>query len=218
MKIEVNNITLYYKKEGEGSCLILLHGNGESHQIFDELVYKLKQDFTVYAIDSRNHGENSVTNDYSYDTMAEDIYQLIQKLNLTDVSIIGFSDGAIIALLLSLKYETLFQKMVLMGVNLKPSDFKKEIYDSLLQEYEKSSDPLLKLMLEEPNIELDELKKIKSPTLIVAAEDDIFNEKIYNDIADVIPNSLLKIMIGHDHGSYIINNDLLYNDLKEFLK
>ncbi|MFV0329106.1 MAG: alpha/beta fold hydrolase [Dysgonomonas sp.] len=100
MKIEVNNIILNYIKEGAGKPVILLHGNGEDHHIFDKLIVKLKQNFTIYAIDSRNHGESQMTDDYSYETMAEDIYQFIQKLSLKDVSVIGFSDGAIISILL----------------------------------------------------------------------------------------------------------------------
>ena len=37
MNIKVNGITLEYSKEGTGEPLILLHGNGEDHHIFDKL-------------------------------------------------------------------------------------------------------------------------------------------------------------------------------------
>lgn len=217
MKINVNNITLNYIQEGQGEPLILLHGNGEDLQIFDKLISKLKKQFTIYAIDSRNHGSSTRTEDFSYETMAEDIHQFIEKLELKHVSVIGFSDGAIISLLLTLKYPQIFKKMVLLGVNLKPSDFKLDIYNSIVEEYEKTQDPLFKMMLEQPNIELDDLKEIKTPTLVIGAEDDLYNEDSFQNIADTMPDTELKIMKGHDHGSYVINSDILYPSLNEFL-
>nr|WP_297165614.1 alpha/beta hydrolase [uncultured Dysgonomonas sp.] len=217
MKINVNNITLNYIQEGQGEPLILLHGNGEDLQIFDKLISKLKKQFTVYAIDSRNHGSSTRTEDFSYETMAEDIHQFIEKLELKHVSVIGFSDGAIISLLLTLKYPQIFKKMVLLGVNLKPSDFKLDIYNSIVEEYEKTQDPLFKMMLEQPNIELDNLKEINTPTLVIGAEDDLYNEDSFQNIADTMPDAELKIMKGHDHGSYVINSDILYPSLNEFL-
>lgn len=217
MKINVNNITLSYIEVGNGNPLILLHGNGEDRHIFDELIDKLKIQFTVYAIDSRNHGNSSKSEQYSYDSMAEDIRQFIEKLELKNVSLVGFSDGAIIGLLLTLKYPSIFDKMVLLGVNLKPTDFKTEIYNSIVEEYEKTKDPLFKMMLDQPNIELEELRNIDTPTLVIGAEDDLYHEDSFQNIANTIPNAILKIIKGHDHGSYVINNAFLYSYLKEFL-
>lgn len=218
MKINVNNITLNYILEGQGDPLILLHGNGEDLQIFDKLISKLKKQFTVYAIDSRNHGGSTRTEDFTYETMAEDIHQFIEKQELKHVSIIGFSDGAIISLLLTLKYPQTLKKMVLLGVNLRPSDFKPDIYNSIAEEYEKTQDPLFKMMLEQPNIELDDLKEINTPTLVIGAEDDLYYEDSFQNIVNTMPNAVLKIMKGHDHGSYVVNNDVLYPYVAEFLQ
>lgn len=216
MEINVNNITLNYIKDGNGDTLILLHGNGEDSHIFDKLINKLKPQFTVYAIDSRNHGQSTKTDDYTYEVMAEDIHQFIDKLELKNVSIVGFSDGAIICLLLAIKYHQIFDKMVLLGVNLKPSDFKSHIYDAIIEEYEKTKDPLFKMMLEQPNIELEELKNINIPTLVVSAEDDLFNEDSFQHIVDTMPDASLKIIKGHDHASYVVSSDVLHPYLEEF--
>lgn len=218
MNIDVNNITLNYNKRGNGNPVILLHGNGEDNSIFDKLTDKLKQHYTVYCIDSRNHGKSSKTNDYSYEAMAEDIRCFIEKLQLTNVSLIGFSDGAIVGLLLALQHGSIINKLVLLGVNLQPSDFKKSIYNYMLQEYKENKDPLIKLMLEQPNINLRELKNINIPTLIIGGEHDIFYRQKFRDIAKAIPHSQLMILKGHDHSSYITNEDVLYPDLLAFLK
>ncbi len=218
MEINVNNITLNYLVKGNGNPLILLHGNGEDLQIFDKLVSKLEKQFTVYAIDSRNHGGSTRTEDFTYETMAEDIHQFIEKLELKHVSVIGFSDGAIISLLITLKYPQTFDRMVLLGVNLKPTDFKLDIYNSIAEEYEKTQDPLFKMMLEQPNIELGDLKEINTPALVIGAEDDLYYEDSFQNIVNAMPNAVLKIIKGHDHGSYVVNNDVLYPYVAEFLQ
>lgn len=216
MKEEINGILLNYSRSGIGQPLILLHGNGEDHTIFDELTEKLKPHFCVYAIDSRNHGNSSKTDDYSYEIMAADIAAFIKKKNLIKPFILGFSDGAIIALTLALQYNGIFAKMALLGINLKPDDFKPEIYKEIQEGYAQTKDPLLKLMLEQPDIELSGLKDIATPTLLVAAENDIFKGELFTNIVNTMPDASLEIIKGHDHGSYIVHEDILYPSLKEF--
>lgn len=218
MKITVEDITLNYTQSGNGTPLILLHGNGEDHHIFDELVSLLQADYTVYAIDSRNHGESSKTSDFSYESMSKDIQLFIENLNLKEVQIVGFSDGAIIALTLAIHNSELFDRMVLLGVNLKPSDFKEEYLQWLLEEYKKTNDPLLKLMMEQPNIELDELCDVTTTTLVVAGENDLFESQLYESIVETMPNAELLIMKGHNHDSYVVNQNILYPYLNRFLK
>lgn len=217
MKANINNITLNYLKGGNGNPLILLHGNGEDLHIFDKLIDKLKEKFTVYAIDSRNHGESTKTEDYTYETMCEDIRLFIQELKLEKVSVIGFSDGAIVTLLLTLKQPQIFKKMVLLGINLKPTDFKPDAYNYLVHEYEKTKDPLFKMMLEQPNIDLNELKKVQTPTLLVRGENDLFDESSFQNMVDIMPNAELRIMENHDHSSYIVDNDIILPYLEKFL-
>ena len=217
MLLKTNNITLNYKKTGSGgTSLILLHGNGEDHHIFDALSDKLQNHFTIYALDSRNHGESEKTDEYSYEVMVEDVYGFIQALQLDKVDVIGFSDGAIISLLLAIKYPSTINKMALLGVNLKPSDFTDESYQFIQNTYAETKDPLFKMMLEQPNIELKEIKNIQIPTFIIAAENDIYKQETFIQLADTLPNAILKIVPDHDHGSYIIDNGMLYQELLSF--
>lgn len=216
MNIQTNGISLFYQVSGSGEPMLLLHGNGEDHQIFTELAAKLAEHYTIYAIDSRNHGQSQKTEDYAYETMAEDVYSFINELNLGAVNLVGFSDGAIIGLMLAMKEPAMIKKMALLGVNLKPEDFTEESYQFVKETYEETKDPLFKLMLEQPNIELEEVRKVYIPTLLVHADDDIFKPETYINLLAALPNATLKIMNGHDHASYIINQDLLYPHLMDF--
>ena len=67
MEVLVNNVKLYYEEYGVGKPIILLHGNQETHEIFDKLIDRLKTNYKVYAIDSRFHGQIDNPVDISYD-------------------------------------------------------------------------------------------------------------------------------------------------------
>lgn len=216
MEIQVNGITLHYRKAGQGRPLVLLHGNGEDSGIFDALMVRLQGHFTVYAVDSRNHGASSRTGDFTYEAMAEDLRQFIAALNLSDVGVVGFSDGAIVALLVALRKDVPLWKMALLGVNLKPTDFKKSAYNYIVKEYEATKDPLFKMMLEQPNIDMAALKDVAVPTLIIAGEDDLYYKKMFTGMVKALPDAALRVMAGHDHGSYIVHQDILYPDLLAF--
>lgn len=56
MYITVNNMNLYYEVVGSGTPLVMIHGNGESHDIFDKAVEVLSKHYTCYLPDSRGHG------------------------------------------------------------------------------------------------------------------------------------------------------------------
>jgi pimeloyl-ACP methyl ester carboxylesterase len=218
MIVDAGGTALFYEKSGKGPPIVLLHGNGEDHHIFDKLSAKLEDDFTVYSVDSRNHGQSEKTDDYSYDTMAEDIYKFVGALRLGRVDLIGFSDGAIIGLILAMKHKETVRKMALLGVNLKPEDFTEESYRFIKDTYEKTKDPLFKLMLEEPHIELDEVKDVDISVLLIAAENDIYKPETFTDLANALPRAMLKIMENHDHDSYIVGQDMLYPDFVSFFK
>ena len=46
MYITVNNVRLYYEVTGSGAPLVMVHGNGETHEIFDRAVPLLAEHFT----------------------------------------------------------------------------------------------------------------------------------------------------------------------------
>ncbi|GGC76608.1 alpha/beta fold hydrolase [Enterococcus wangshanyuanii] len=214
--INVNGTELFYTKSGQGDPLLLLHGNGEDHHIFDQLSQKLEKDFAVYAIDSRNHGESARTEQYDYEQMADDIIDFIDVLKLEKVNIVGFSDGAILAILMGIKKLSWLNKLALLGANTSPEQLKPEIFDHIVEKYKETQDPLFKLMMEQPNIPLQELRKIEVPTLIIAADDDLCELEIFEQMHQLIEASDLKIMENQDHGSYIIDNDILAESLLDF--
>ena len=218
MKITVNQVCLDYEISGQGTPLLLLHGNGEDKHTFDAIVPRLAQNFTVYAIDSRNHGQSGRTDDFSYRAMTLDIIEFITALDLGRVQIAGFSDGAIIGLMLAMERPELVARLALLGVNLSPGDFTLESLEFVKATYQQTRDPLFKLMLEQPNITLEQAGRVAQPALIVAGSNDVFKPESFVALAEAMPNARLVVMEGHDHGSYIIGSDALYAELIGFLR
>lgn len=217
MYIHINRQILFYEKTGEGPPLLLLHGNGEDHTIFDVLCPLLSQTHTVYAIDSRGHGASNPTEEYSYPDMAEDIAQLITSLEIQSPILYGFSDGGIIGLLLALHYPGLLERLIISGANLNPHGMKWTFLHKIKQHYKKSGNPLERMMLEEPDISPSALAQIQIPVLVLAGEHDIIKSAHTKLIAQKLPNAQLKIIPGEDHGSYIIHSDKLYDYIRDFI-
>ena len=219
MYIDINNVKLYYDVVGTGSPLILIHGNGESHEIFDEAVKLLSEHFTCYLLDSRGHGQSQKVSEYHYADMAEDVYQFIQALSLQNITFYGFSDGGIIGLLLASRYPELFGRMIISGANTSPaaiSDWVEANFPDWRRIMKKS--PLFKLMMTEPDITREQLAAIKSPTLVLAGSEDLIDEKDTRFIAESIPGAELRILPGEDHDSYIVGSAKVAELILEFCR
>lgn len=206
MFVNVNKVKLYYEKTGSGEPLILIHGNGESHKIFDAAVSVLKEKFTVYAVDSRGHGQSSKITEYHYDDMAEDIYCLIKELDIQKPVVYGFSDGGIIALLLAVKHGKDLKSIIASGANTSPQGLVKGFLSAAKIKYFFTHSQRTKLMLCEPQITDEMLKSITLPVFLTCGSKDVIKISHSKHIAEKIPNAVLKIFDGEMHGSYIVNS------------
>lgn len=218
MKIRVNDVELYYEVTGQGRPLIMIHGNGEDHHIFDIANQELKKYFQVYLVDSRGHGSSSKINSYHYQDMALDVREMIIQLDLKDVIYYGYSDGGVVGLLLASQYPQLISKLIVSGANLHPRGVAQECYQEMKTEYKKTKSPLIKMMLEEPHIDSRDLKQIQASTLILAGEHDLILEEHTRKIARHIPRSQLEIIPGEDHGSYIVDSRKIAHYIIDFIK
>lgn len=206
MYLDTGRVTLYYEKTGSGKPLIMLHGNGEDHSIFNKAVDVLKDCFTVYTIDSRSHGKSSKTAELHYEDMADDVFDFISLLNIEKPIIYGFSDGGIIALILAVKHQHLLSKLIVSGVNSTPNGLKSIHILAYKISYFFKKSAKVKMMLTEPNITDNMLKSIKIPVYITAGSNDMIKQSHLKHIADCIPNSTLTVLKNELHGSYIVNS------------
>ncbi len=217
MKIKVNNVELYYEEYGTGKPIILLHGNQETHKIFDRLIEQLKKKHKVYAIDSRCHGQSENPTEISYNLMCEDIIQFIKELKIEKPILYGFSDGGIIGLLIAIKEPDILSNLIISGANITPDVF--TTFDLILTKlfYFFTRSKYIKMMLDEPNISIEELQRIIIPVHVLAGEKDVIKLEHTKLIADNIKNSTMEIIPKEKHGSYIIHSDKIYEIIKKYI-
>jgi pimeloyl-ACP methyl ester carboxylesterase len=217
--IEVNGLRLHYAEAGEGRPVVLLHGNGEDHNLFEtEIGQLVAAGYRVYAPDSRGHGKNEPLTEYHYADMAEDVYQFIKTLGLEKPALYGHSDGGIIALLLEISHPGTLGVMAVSGTNLSPEGIISSFIEEFTELNEKKPDPLITLMLTEPHIDPAELRKITIPVLVTVGDDDLILPEETEKLSENLVNSVTVVVEGADHGSYIVGSPVMGEMLVRFLK
>jgi pimeloyl-ACP methyl ester carboxylesterase len=94
----VNGIRLHYVRGGEGPVVILIHGFPQDWFEYRAIMPRLAKRFTVIAVDLRGIGGSTATaGGYDAANMAEDIHQLISKVKLERVFIVGHDIGGHVA-------------------------------------------------------------------------------------------------------------------------
>ena len=205
------DIALHYQENGTGEPLILLHGNGEDGSYFQHQIDYFSGSYRVIAVDTRGHGKSPRgTKPFTIKQFSCDLHDFMERLDIANAVILGFSDGANIAMEFTLKYSGKVKALILNGGNLDPEGVKRttqipiEIGYKIANRFaSKSPDAkrnaeLLGLMVNEPHIKPGELSKITVPTLVICGKHDMIKESHSKEIAENIPNATLTIIKG-DH-------------------
>lgn len=218
------DIKHYYIEQGDGFPLILLHGNGEDSSYFVHQMEPFAQHFHVIALDTRGHGQTPRGDaPFTIRQFAKDLLEFMNQRGIEKANILGFSDGGNIAMVFSLAHPERVHKLVLNGANLNASGVKKtvqipiEIGYRIAKRFAKKNPEarknaeILELMVNEPNVEPNELKRIQSPTLVIAGDKDMIKDSHTRLIAAQIPKSELQIIPGNH---FIANkNPEMFNEV-----
>jgi pimeloyl-ACP methyl ester carboxylesterase len=127
-----NRVEIYYEIHGEGNPhkVILLHGGLSASADWNQYIIPLLEDygdgnfFEITAIDSRGHGRSTGTN-LTYENLADDVATLMTALGINrrnKASVVGLSDGGIVALNLCIEYPQLIDRSVVIGTNIEYSE------------------------------------------------------------------------------------------------
>ena len=214
--VEVNGVSLFYAAEGAGKPVILLHGNGGSHNDLETTHRELAQaGYMVYALDSRGQGANKPLPEYHYKDMAADVYEFIKLKGLEKPAVFGFSDGGIIALQLEVMYPGTLGAIVTGGANIFVEN---ALIPSFAEGFlaQPSTEPLVIMLQTEPSMTVEDMKGIGCPSLIMSGEHDLIRQEHTLLIGESIPSGRPVIIPGEDHGSYICNSPKLAPLILEF--
>ncbi|MBO6081458.1 MAG: alpha/beta fold hydrolase [Bacteroidales bacterium] len=191
--------------------MLLLHGNGEDVSYFVHQMEPFARHFRVIALDTRGHGKTPRGEaPFTIRQFAEDLRAFMDAQGIGKAHILGFSDGGNIAMVFALKYPERVGKLILDGANLDASGVRRRfqipiefgyrvarLFTKRSQEARKNAE-MLGLMVNDPNVRPDELRRIQSLTLVMAGNKDMIKESHTRLIAAHIPGAQLKIIPG-DH-------------------
>ena len=102
---------MYIKKIGKGKDLVLIHGWGMHSSIWEPIINKFSNEYTLHLVDIPGMGKSHVIDPYDLDHVVE----AISKALPTSFDILGWSLGSLIALKMSLMYPKKIHRMVLVG-------------------------------------------------------------------------------------------------------
>ena len=203
------DIDLFYIEKGQGDPLILLHGNGESSDYFKNQIDEFAKWYHVFAVDTRGHGKSPRgTRPFTIRQFAEDLLCFMDQHQIEKAHLLGFSDGGNIAMIFAMRHPERVDRLILNGANLNTRGVKRSTQIPIEIGYRIASlfagksnsarlhAEMLGLMVNDPNVRKEDLKRIRARTLVIAGTKDVIRESQTHTIAKGIRDSRLVILKG----------------------
>jgi pimeloyl-ACP methyl ester carboxylesterase len=219
--LDLDDRSVYYEMVGHGDPVLLLHGGFCSIETMRPQIEALTAGFTVHAPERSGHGRSPDGGaPFDYDQMAAQTLSYLDALGLARVDVVGFSDGAIIGLLLARDHPDRVRSLVAISGNLDKTGnvseeeaevaFSDAAWEGLVADYDRLSPdgpdhrPAVLARLEamwtvQPAIAAESLSSISCPTLIMTADHDLYALPHTLTIRDAIPGAQLCVVPGATH-------------------
>jgi esterase len=108
---------LFYRKYGSGPALVILHGLFGSSDNWVTIAKKISGNFTIYLPDQRNHGNSPHDEKNDYESMSDDLSELVNDLGLKKIFLAGHSMGGKTAMLFSSKWSDMINGILIADIS-----------------------------------------------------------------------------------------------------
>lgn len=192
---------LFYRKEGTGSPLVVVHGLYGSSDNWVNIGKRLAEKHTVYMVDQRNHGRSPFSDSHTFNDMRDDLVEFFEKHNIEKATLLGHSMGGKAAMWFAADYPEKVEKLVI--ADIAPKDYLLLKEDS---QFYLHQNILLAMM------EID-FSKIKSRNDV----DDFMAQKIDDvNIRQFLLKNVAKDKLNHQY-KWRVNAGVLYDHLDEIV-
>ena len=208
--VENDGGRIWYAAYGLGAPVILLHGGlGHSGNWGYQVPALVENGYRAIVMDSRGHGRS--TRDerpYTYELMASDVLAVMDELNIEKAALVGWSDGACIALILASQTPGRVAGVFFFACNMDPGGTKEFKFTPIIKrcidrhrkdyaqlsatpsKFDEFSDAVGLMQRTQPNYSVADLARISVPVAIAQSEHDEFIKREHAEyLARSIPNA-----------------------------
>ena len=221
--VDVDGVQTYYEVTGDGDPVILLHGGMCAAETWDAQVTALAARYRVHVPERFGHGRTpDIEGPITYENMARHTIGFMEALGLQSAHLVGWSDGALVGLLVTLRRPGLVGKLVLIDqfvtlegappwylsmINAMAAD---KIPPGLTEAYAALSpdggdhfpvvfDKLHRIWTSPTGIELADLANVNRPTLVVAADGGAITMEHLAQARRALPDAQAAVVPGATH-------------------
>ena len=233
---ELPGVSMWYDERGQGDPCVLLHpgGAGIDSRALDPALDGLARVFRAYTPEQRAHGRTpDVDGPLSYDLMAGDTIAFIESVIGQPVYLMGYSDGAVVALAVARRRPDLVRRLVLAAgvfhhdgwekgvLDGEPPEWLRQSYGELspdgIGHYDVVVAKLAAMHAGEPALSEADLRQMAVRTLIMVADDDEVRFEHAVAMYRSLPDAELAVVPGTSHGLLVEKPDLCNLLMTEFL-
>ena len=238
--VNAGGVRTYYEVYGEGEALVLLHGGLATAESWAMQVPTLAERYRVYVPERRGSGRTpDVAGPITYEMMAADTAAFLEAAGTGAAHLVGWSDGAVVGMLVALRRPELVRKLVVIGQYFnfdgQVPEFRAmiEYWGSSLPEalhevYDRVSpdgpehfpvvlEKMMRMWREEPDIALFELAGVRAPVLLMQGDEDIVKVEHSATLAATLPDAQLAVIPGSSHMAPLEKPDLVNRLILDFL-
>jgi pimeloyl-ACP methyl ester carboxylesterase len=222
--VAAGGLRTYYEALGAGEPLVLLHGGLCTIETWGGQASALAERYRVYLPERRGHGRTpDVEGPFTYGDMADDTIAFMDALAIGRAHLVGWSDGALVGLIVALRRPDLVSKLVLIGQPVTLDGARPEYAAMLEQMTPDSFPPMLQeayaavspdgadhfavvfekcraLWASETGIAVADLAAVAVPTLILLGDDDLPTIEHAGALQRALSDSQLGVVPGASHG------------------
>lgn len=234
--IDLPSVRMWYDQQGDGEPLVMFHPGGVDSRAFGPNLAALTSRFTAYLPEQRGHGHTpDVDGPITYEVMAQDSIQFIERVVGKPVRLMGMSDGAVVALLVTKMRPDLARRLVFVAsvfhhtgwaedviqVGSEPPEFMAEGYGEVSPDGKAHYATVVKKLdamhTSGPTLTTDDLKGIHCRTLVMLGDNDEVTLEHATALYRALPDGELAIIPGASHGLLVEKPDLCNQIMLDFL-
>lgn len=240
--IDVAGLATWHEIVGEGDPLVLLHGAfAGASSWFAQTPALAAAGFEVYVPERRGHVHTrDVEGPLTYSVMADDTIAYLETAVGRRAHLVGWSDGAVVGLLVAQRRPELVDRLVLIGQYYNSGgkvaggladeglELDGDAISFLRTEYDQVSPDgpdhfpvvyakLLQMIRTEPELDLASFAAVTTPTLVLQGDRDEVTLEHSAAVTQTLPNARLAVLPG-SHGLPIESPDVVNPLLISFLR